>query len=96
MQNAKDLFKNHIELLEKTLVAFSVDEKEAISLLETAKNKLSEKIELSETDAEFYNPAVYNALAVINSAPQQKQKNRQLIEAITDAKEELKIISELL
>ena len=52
--------------------------------------------EISENEAELYTPAVYNALAVINSAPQQKQKNRQLLEAITDAKEELKIISEML
>ena len=96
MQSARDLLNNHIELLEKTLVTFSIDEKEAISLLETAKKKLSEKNEISENEAELYTPAVYNALAVINSAPQQKQKNRQLIEAITDAKEELKIISEML
>ena len=96
MQSARDLLNNHIELLKKTLVTFSIDEKEAISLLETAKKKLSEKNEISENEAELYTPAVYNALAVINSAPQQKQKNRQLIEAITDAKEELKIISEML
>lgn len=96
MQGAGELLKNHIELIEKTLIAFSVDEKEALNLLETVKNNLSEKKKLTKNDAELYEPAVFNALAVINSAPQQKQKNRQLIEALTDAKEELKIISELL
>jgi len=95
MQNAKELLKNHIELIEKTIVTFAVNEKEAIELLEKVKEKLSEKVSVEKNEAELYEPAVYNALAVVNSAPQQKMKNRQLMEALTDAKEELKLISEM-
>jgi len=95
MQTAREILNSLTELIEKTIITFSIDEKEALFLLDEVKKQLSEKKSLSEEENQFYAPAVYNALAVINSAPQQKMKNRQLLEALTDAKEELKIISEM-
>lgn len=95
MQTAREILNSLTELIEKTIITFSIDEKEALFLLDEVKKQLSEKKSLREEENQFYAPAVYNALAVINSAPQQKMKNRQLLEALTDAKEELKIISEM-
>lgn len=94
--NTAEALSMHIENLERVLIAFATKDVNAISLLENAKKVLSETKIQHDTNYDFYKPAAYNALAVINSAPNQEKINLQLEEAVIDAKEELKAIFEYL
>lgn len=93
--NTSKRLSMHIENLERVLIAFAAKNNDAISLLNEAKSALSEKAVPQDSAYEFYEPAVYNALAVINSAPNQEKINTQLAEAVLDAKEELRAILEV-
>lgn len=86
--------KKHIESIEKIILQFSIDEKIAVLKLSELKKELAEVHTLPEEEKEMYEPAVYNALATINTAPISNEKNAQLIQALEDAKEELVTISE--
>lgn len=94
MKKSVELLKNHIESIERTILQFSIDEKIAVSQLSELKKELGEAYPLPEEEREMYEPAVYNALATINTAPCTDRKNAQLLQALVDAKEELLIISE--
>lgn len=96
MAEAKELLCEYTELIEKILVQFSTDEKSAIDMLEELKCTMGQKTNVPLEEKELFDACVYNALATINTAPQQKKKNGQLLEALTEAKEELKAIAELL
>ena len=92
----KDLLASHIEALERVLISFAAKSDDAISLLSNAKTALASKDVPRDSGYDFYEPAVYNALAVINSAPEQGKINSQLAEAVLDAKEELRAILEII
>ncbi len=96
MKKSVELLKKHIESIEKIILQFSLDEKSAVSQLHELKEALCEVCSLSEEERELYEPAVYNALATINTAPISDKKNAQLLDALIDAKEELIIISEMI
>ena len=87
--NTAEALSIHIENLERVLIAFASKSDNAIPLLEDAKKALAETKTQRDSGYDFYEPAVYNALAVINSAPNQAQINAQLESAVIDAKEEL-------
>ena len=90
--NTTEALSFHIENLERVLIAFAAKNDNAISLLEDAKKLLSETKPQRDSGYEFYEPAVYNALAVINSVPNQAKINAQLESAVIDAKGELSAI----
>ena len=94
MKKSVELLKKHIESIEKIILQFSVDEKSAASMLSKLKSKLCEGCVLPEEERELYEPAVYNALATINTVLIADKKHAQLLQALMDAKEELLIISE--
>ena len=80
---------------EKVIIELNFNEDEGIKLLEELKASLSEKENVGEMQ-ELYDACVYNALATINTCPNQEKKNGQLLCAITDAKEEIKTIVEFM
>ena len=96
MKKSVELLKKHIENIEKIILQFSVDEKIAVSMLAELKMQLGEVPPLNVDEKEMYKPAVYNALATINTAPISNKKNAQLLDALVDAKEELIVISEMI
>ena len=96
MKKSVELLKKHIENIEKIILQFSVDEKIAVSMLAELKMQLGEVPPLNDDEKEMYEPAVYNALATINTAPISNKKNAQLLDALVDAKEELIVISEMI
>ena len=91
MKNAKELLSSFIGQAEKVIIELNFNEEEGIKLLEAFKKSLSEKENVGELQ-ELYDACVYNALATINTCPNQEKKNSQLLCAITDAKEEIKMI----
>ncbi len=95
MENAKTLLLSFAEKIEKILVDFSVNEENAISLMNELKKDLEKKYQVGEDD-EFFSACVYNALATINTVPNQNKKNGQLISALVEAKDEIKAIAEYL
>lgn len=95
MSEAKKLLCEYIELAQKTLAEFERSENSAMKLLGTLKESMSQKREL-ESGRELFEACVYNALATINTAPNQNKKNVQLIEALAEAREEMILISEML
>ena len=94
--NASELFDKYISIAEKVLVLSRVDEEKAQKELEILKKALSEPQVVGENEQELFDAAVYNALATINTAPEQKKINGQLLEAVTDAKAEISAIKEFL
>lgn len=95
MKNAKELLSSFIELAEKVIIELNFNEEEGIRLLEELKKSLSEKENVGEMQ-ELFDACVYNALATINTCPNQEKKNPQLIASVTDAKEEMKTIIEFM
>ena len=95
MKNAKELLSALVEKAEKVIIELNFNEDEGIKLLEELKSSLSEKENVGEMQ-ELYDACVYNALATINTCPNQEKKNPQLLCAITDAKEEIKMIIEVM
>lgn len=96
MENAKELLSEYIALAEKILVLFSFDEKTAVEELENLKKELGRKHSVKEDSKELFEACVYNALAVINSAVCQTKKSDQLVSFLTEAKEEMRAISEIM
>ena len=80
--------------MERAILALAMSEDNAITLLEDCKRGLGGATSPADENAHLYSAAVYNALAAINTAPLQTRPNRQLTDAVTDAKEELKAILE--
>ena len=96
MENAKTLINEYVALAEEILVEFCVNENSALTKLSELCEKLGEKHSVGEECEELFSACTYNALAAINSAPCHTKKNDQLIAFITEAKEEMRIISEML
>ena len=95
MAEARKLLCEYAELIEKILVQFTIDENKAIEMMGALKEAMGKENSVEEEARELFKACVYNALATINTAPNQKSKNTQLLEALTDAKEEIKAIGEL-
>lgn len=95
MENAKSLLLSFAEKIEKILVEFSINEENAVSLMNEIKAELGKQYQLGE-EKELFDACVYNALATINTAPNQKKKNSQLISALIEAKDEIKAIAEFI
>lgn len=96
IESAKKLIDEYVAMAEDILVLFSVDENSALNKLSALCEKLGEKHMVEEESAELFAACTYNALAAINSAPCHTKKNAQLISFITEAKEEMRIIGEML
>ena len=96
MKNAKELLFSYVELAEKIIIEFNYNEDNAASLLSELKKELEKKEEVASEDKELFEVCVYNALATINTSFEQEKKNNQLLMAITEAKEEMKAIMEIM
>ncbi len=96
MENAKELLLSYIEQTEKIIIEFNYNEDNAVLLLKSLKNNLEKKVIVEKEQKELYEVCVYNALATINTSFEQEKNNRQLLMALTEAKEEMKAIVELL
>lgn len=96
MKSAKKLLLSYVEQVEKIIIEFNYNEENAVSLLEELKKSLGKKESVSASERELYEVCVYNALATINTSFEQEKKNHQLLMALTEAKEEMKAIIELL
>ena len=95
MENAKELLLSFVEKAEKIIIELNFNEENGIKLLSELKEELGQKKNTVDMQ-ELYDACVYNALATINTCPNQEKKNSQLLCAITDAKEELKTIVEFM
>ena len=95
MENTKELLLTFVEKAEKVIIELNFNEAEGMRLLNELKESLAEKKSVGEMQ-DLYDACVYNALATINTCPDQEKKNAQLLAAITDAKEEIKAISEFM
>lgn len=95
MENAKELLLSYVEKAEKIIIELNFNEEKALALLGELKEELSKKKSALKMQ-ELYDACVYNALATINTCPNQEKKNPQLLSAITDAKEEMKTIIEFM
>ena len=96
MKNAGELLKGYVEQLEKIIIEFNYNEDNASSLLKALKKEMEKKETVSPEDKELFEVCVYNALATVNTSFEQEKKNRQLLMALTEAKEEMKAIIEYL
>ena len=96
MANAKELLGGYVARLEKIIIDYNYDEDGAYKLLEKLKASLSEKQSVNAEERELFEACTYNALATINTVLEQEKKSRQLLMALTEAKEEMKAIIELL
>lgn len=96
MQSAASVLREHIENIEKVIIEYSVNEKEARATLERVLEELKKTHPFSETENELYKPAVYNAIATINTVYIKEKKSRQLMEALLEAKDELAAIEGIL
>ncbi|MCD8048624.1 MAG: hypothetical protein LUG52_03315 [Clostridia bacterium] len=87
----RELLGKHIDELGKILIAFEMNSPAAIRMLRDEKNALALKYDFEGYDEgrEFYEPACYNALAVIRSAMEQDKINPQLTAYVKEAKDEL-------
>ena len=92
MESAKNLLQSYVEQAEKIIIEFKYNEDNAVSLLKELKKALEKKFSLPESEKELYEVCTYNALATINTSFEQEKNNRQLLMAITEAKEEMKAI----
>ena len=95
MEDAKELLLSYVEKAEKILIELNFNEENGLKLLSELKEELAEKKNAGEMQ-ELYDACVYNALATINTCPNQEKKNPQLISSVTDAKEEMKTIIEFM
>lgn len=95
MENAKMLLCSFKEKIEKILVEFSVNEENALSLIKDLKEDLGKKYQVGD-DGELFEACVYNALATINTVPNQNKKSDQLVFALVEAKDEIKAIAEIM
>ncbi len=95
MKNAKELLGEYVALLEQIIIEYNYNEDEAFKLLEKLKKSLGEKQSLSADDKELFEACTYNALATINTVLEQEKKSNQLLGALTEAKEEMKAISDM-
>lgn len=96
MQSAASVLREHIENIEKIIIEYSINEKEARAMLESTREELKKAHPFSEEENEYYKPAVYNALATIDTVYVKEKKSRQLMEALVEAKEELLVIEGIL
>ena len=96
MKNAKEILAQYVSLAEKIIIEFNYNEETAVRLLAELKEELGKKTVVSHDDKELFEACVYNALATINTSFEQERKNSQLLSAVTEAKEEMKAILELL
>ena len=96
MKNAKELLAQYVEQAEKIIIEFNYNEETAVRLLEELKAALEKKQSVSSEEKELFDACTYNALATINTSFEQGRKNNQLLAAITESKEEMKAIMELL
>ena len=96
MGNAKEVLKGHIALAESAMTEFALDNMRGAKALDNLRAALSKKVLIDKEKKELYMPAVYNALATINSVPNTKIRSRQLIEAIKEAKAEMQAICDFL
>ena len=96
MKNAKDLLGGYIALIEKIIIDYSYNEDEAFKHLEKLKASLGEKQNVPTDEKELFEACTYNALATINTVLEQEKKSTQLLMALTEAKEEMKAISDML
>ena len=95
MENAKDLLLSLVEKAEKIIIELNFNEENGLKLLSELNEELGQKKNAGDMQ-ELYDACVYNALATINTCPNQEKKNAQLLCAITDAKEEIKTIVEFM
>ena len=95
MKNARDLLGEYIARLEKIIIEYNYNEDGAFKLLEKFKASLGEKQSVSEEEQELFEACTYNALATINTILEQEKKSNQLLMALTEAKEEMKAISDM-
>ena len=96
MQSAASVLREHIENIEKIIIEYSINEKEARAMLEGVREELKKAHPFSEEENEYYKPAVYNALATIDTVYVKEKKSKQLMEALVEAKEELLVIEGIL
>lgn len=95
MEDAKELLLSYVEKAEKIIIELNFNEEKGLNLLCELKEELSKKKNVGEMQ-ELFDACVYNALATINTCPNQEKKNPQLIASVTDAKEEMKTIIEFM
>ena len=96
MENAKKLLQTYVEQTEKIIIEFNYNEGNAVLLLKKLKEELGKKVIVAEEEKEFFEACKYNVLATINTSFEQEKNNRQLLMALTEAKEEMKAIIEYL
>ena len=96
MQKAKDILQNYVNQAEKVIIELEFNEEQGIALLSKLKEAFSENVNISSDERELFDACVYNALATINTCPNQEKANPQLLSAIIDAKEEIKMIMEFM
>lgn len=96
MSDAKRKIDEYISSVEKIIIELSVNEEHAIAMLNETKAAMEKQESVEKEYKELFDACIYNALATINTAPNQKKNNSQLVEALVDAKEEMKIIGEML
>ena len=96
MENAKELLLSYVEQTEKIIIEFKYNEDNAVFLMKALKSDLEKKVTVEKEQKELYEACVYNALATINTSFEQEKNNRQLLMALTEAKEEMKVIVEFL
>lgn len=92
MAETKKLLCEYIELIERVLAESEKSEDAAITLLGELKVAMGEKRGIKD---ELFEACVYNALATINTVPNQRKMSTQLTEALCEAKEEMKAIAEM-
>lgn len=96
MENAKEILGGYVARLEKIIIDYNYDEDGAFKNLEELKSSLSEKKNILPQEKELFEACTYNALATINTVLEQEKKSHQLLMALTEAKEEMKAIMEML
>lgn len=93
MTQAYNSLEKCIELAQRTMTEFSVSNERGAVALEMLRAELSAKKSFGEDAMQYYSPAVYNALATINSVPNTKVRSTQLIEALKEAVCEMREIA---
>ena len=85
-----EILEKHIDKLGTIIILFKADPVKAADELAWEKKYLEEDRDGAD---EIVSAALYNALATIRTCPQQERPTGQLISAITDAREELRVIN---
>lgn len=96
MSTAREILDGFVSQLEKIIIEFNYNEDGAAKLLEDLKTAMGKKSTVSPEEKELFEACVYNALATINTVLEQGKKSNQLLMSLTEAKEEMKAIMELL